>query len=241
MQDHSKPPKAPGVILASSTHTWLPGSKEVRTTQAKLLKWFQVNQRRYPWRETRDPYRVLIAEKLLQQTAARDKLVAAYREIVSTYPSPAALASAKRGHLTRILRPLGLHYRGEELRRLGGALCIMYRGKVPSELTHLVTLPGVGDYIARAVRSFAFNIDCPVVDGNVARILYRLLLLPGTPPPNPARSRKLLLLAGNFIPRGRSREYNLALIDLAAAVCTARQPRCPICPLVSTCDFANTL
>jgi A/G-specific adenine glycosylase len=225
-----------GLHGAKTLHA--PQRGQVRSVQAGLLKWSHTNLRIYPWRLTRDPYRVLVAEKLLQQTAASEAVVTAYTKIMSAYPNAAALSRARRRDLIKILRPLGLLYRGEELRRLGLALCTQYGGEVPSGHLDLVSLPGVGEYIARAVRSFAFGFDCGLVDANIARILYRLLLLPGKRSPNPARSRTLLLLAEAFVPRGNGRQFNLGLIDLASAICTATKPKCEACPISSACGSA---
>lgn len=228
-----------GTVPTNHNQPGHPSRQQIRSVRARLLAWFRKNGRSFPWRHTRDPYKVLIAEKLLQQTAAQHVVVAAYWRMLGSYPTPTALAHASRRDLARIVQPLGLHYRAAELRRLGEALCSRHGGRVPSDLLQLKDLPGVGEYIARAVRSFAFNIDCGLVDANIARFLSRLLLLPGTPPSNPARSRSLLLLADAFAPRGNARQFNLGLIDLAAAVCTPRDPRCPSCPVSPTCGFAG--
>jgi A/G-specific adenine glycosylase len=99
----------------------------------------------------------------------------------------------------------------------------------------LIALPGVGDYSARAVLSFAFGEDVPIVDTNVARFLYRLCGLPGPMPANPARKRSLIELAGELVPAGRAKEFNLAILDLCAQICRPKNPLCTDCPVNLYC------
>lgn len=123
--------------------------------QNALLAWYKRHRRRFPWRRKSDPYAILIAEKLLQQTAARDVVVQAYKQLLKEYPTPRRLAGARVLDLEEIIRPLGFLYRAKELQTLGQALVARHRGKVPRTLKELLALPGVGDYAARAVLSFA--------------------------------------------------------------------------------------
>lgn len=206
--------------------------------QNGLLAWFGVKGRHFPWRETRDPYAVLLAEKLLQQTAARPDVVQAYHSLLAAFPSPAALAKADGTAVRDMIQSLGLHYRSQELITLAREIVLGYKGHVPNDLKALLAIHGVGDYTARAVLCFAFGQDVPIVDTNIARILYRLFELPGPFPANPARKRSLLELAGELLPKGQSREFNLAMLDLGALVCTHSAPECGICPLSSICAFA---
>lgn len=205
--------------------------------QDSLLTWFQVAGRDFPWRRTCDPYAVLLAEKLLQQTSVRDSLVQAYNDLTSMYPDPFALANASVDDVLLIFQPLGLHYRAKELPVLAQAVCDQYAGKVPNDLQALLALPGVGDYSARAILCFAFDQDVPVVDTNVARILYRMFALPGKFPTNPARKRNLINLAGQLIPRGKARQFNWALLDLGALICRKSEPDCSKCPVRNLCKY----
>jgi A/G-specific adenine glycosylase len=183
------------------------------------------------------PYAVLIAEKLLQQTAAIDKLVEVYNRIINTYPTPRLLADAEISTLEDIIRPLGLRYRAKELRDMANELIARHNGEVPRDLKRLIELPGVGDYAARAVLSLAFGENIPVVDTNIARFLYRTFGLKGPLPSNPARKRTLTELAGKLIPKGHAREFNLALLDLCAQVCKANKPQCLECPIKTHCAY----
>lgn len=209
----------------------------VESIQKNLINWFQKYQRSFPWRSTNDPYKILVAEKLLQQTAATDQVVKAYRKIVKTYPNPGALAKAKPSQLKQIIAPLGFTYRSDELPRLAQRIVNTYNGKVPNNLEDILDLPGVGDYIARAVLSFAYGRDVPIVDTNVARLLYRVFGLTQRFPTNPARDKQLTKIAAELVPRGKSKQFNLAVLDLCAAICTARQPSCLACPLKKQCQW----
>ena len=212
---------------------------ERKEYQTRILAWFENEARDFPWRRLRDPYAILVAEKLLQQSAARLRTSAAFEEIIRLYPAPAALADAEPAILESIIAPLGLKYRAGELRLLGQALVERHGGVVPLDLAGLLALPGIGDYAARAVLSFAYGQDVPVVDVNVARLLYRVFGISGPLPPNPARNRQLTQIAGSLVPAGKSRDYNLAVLDLCASLCVSGIPRCTQCPISSLCHYGQ--
>jgi len=159
--------------------------------QDKLLSWHESNARAFPWREQKDPFAVLISEKLLQQTKARSTVISAYNKLLSLYPTPEALANADINTLKELIQPLGFIYRANELPIMAQALVERHQGQVPNSLHELLDLPGVGDYGARAVLSFAFGEDLPIVDTNVARWIYRLDGISGPMPSNPARKKLL--------------------------------------------------
>lgn len=205
--------------------------------QERLLAWFSANNREFPWRNTRDPYAVLIAEKLLQQTAATPVVVRAYEMLYSRYPHPEALLQANLDVLRNILLPLGFHYRAQELVRLAAALVEKYSGAVPSDLHSLKSLPGVGEYIARAIQSFAYDQDVAIVDTNVARFLFRVYGIEKPLPPNPARSKAIIALATELIPHSKGRDFNFAVLDLCASICLPRKPKCTNCPIQLYCLY----
>lgn len=205
--------------------------------QATLIKWFGSARRDYPWRHAQDPYAILLAERLLQQTAARECLVDAYEQLLRKYPSPTSLAQADLSELEAAIRPLGFVYRAGLLRRMAQELVDRHAGLVPQSLNELLSLTGVGDYAARAVLSFAFGQDIAVVDTNVARFLYRLYGIEGPLPANPSRKRRLIELANSLVPPGHSKDYNLAVLDLGAQVCTPKKPKCVECPVNHFCAF----
>ena len=202
-----------------------------------LLEWSLEHTRSYPWRQTDDAYRVLVAEKLLQQTAVGERVVKAYTAIIERYSAPDKLAVADEDDLKLVIAPLGLCYRAAELIRMADHLVRHHAGSVPDSLSDLVAIPGVGEYTARAVLSFAKGRDAAVVDTNVARFLYRVYGLPGPLPANPARHRQLRELASQLLEPGCSKRYNFAVLDLCAEVCIPRNPRCRECPVRFFCTY----
>jgi DNA (cytosine-5)-methyltransferase 1 len=211
--------------------------KPLHTLRSQLLAWHKQHQRPFPWRQTTDAMAILVTEKLLQQTAATEGVVRAYRLITGRYRSWRALARAETRSLERIVEPLGFRYRARELVELARVVDTRYGGDLPAELAELQRLPGVGDYCARAVLSFAFGKPVAVVDTNVARFLVRYFGLTIHISKNPARDRRLHHIADAIIQHNGSRELNLAILDLCAAHCTARSPTCHGCPLAGHCCF----
>ena len=210
---------------------------KIKKIQIALLEWFEKNGREFPWRETNNPYEILIAEKLLQQTSVRDDLVQAYYKLLSKYPNVQALAKANHKDIQKIIKPLGLHYRAKEMVRLAKEICKKYKGKIPDNLTDLLSLFGIGDYSARAILCFAFRQIVPVVDTNVARIMYRVFGIQGKTPTNPSRKKDLILLGTKLLPQSKPQEMNWSMIDLGSRVCTTSNPHCDICPLNRVCQF----
>lgn len=203
----------------------------------KLIDWFRQFGRDFPWRSSTYPFNVLIAEKLLQQTSVRQDVVDAYLFITNHYPSPQKLANADLEKIKTYIKPLGLHYRADELVRMSREIVERFGGKVPDNQKDLLSIHGIGHYSARAVLSFAFHKDVVVVDTNIARILYRVFSISGKFPPNPARSTKLTNLAQSLLPVGKSKEFNWALIDLGALICLSRRPLCDSCPINEHCLY----
>jgi len=206
--------------------------------QKSLLEWYTANQRDFPWRNTNNPFEVLLAEKLLQQTKARDIVVSIYAELLANYPTAQALMNASEEELREIIQPLGLAYRASEIKQMAAEIVELHGGEVPSNLDELLNLTGVGDYCARAVLSFAYNQNVPIVDTNVARFLHRLCGIDDSLPANPARKKYLRYLATQLLPEYMTRDFNLAVLDLCASVCTSQNPKCYTCPLQEFCTYA---
>lgn len=213
--------------------------ERITSIQKELLAWYNQNGRVFPWRQTSDPYKVAVAEKLLQQTAVNERLVYAYDVILKKHPTVDHLAAASAKELAPLIKPLGFEFRAKELPRLAKAVVEENGGEFPTDLDELLALPGVGDYLARAILSFAHNADVPIVDTNVARLLHRIFGINEPLPSNPARSRRLLGLASRILPQGRSKEFNLACLDLCAKICTIRKPQCEACPLQNACTSSR--
>jgi A/G-specific adenine glycosylase len=204
-----------------------------RAFQRRLLAWYRVHQRRLPWRRTRDPYRILVSEIMLQQTQV-DRVLPKYHEFLARYPTLRALASARTPELRRLWFPLGYNVRPLRLRRIARDTLRRHAGRIPDTYDGLIAMEGIGRYTAGAMLSFAFQQDAPIVDTNVARLLARYFGVRGDPRRG-AGQRRLWALAAAVLPKGRGPEINQALMDFGALVCTARRPRCPTCPLRRHC------
>jgi len=235
ISDAVPPPLSKAIATAIRKTIYDPREK----IQKILLDWFETNQRHFPWRETSNPYFILVAEKLLQQTLANDHVVNAYQEIIDAYPDLPGLAEAKRSEIRPVIKPLGFIYRARELPKLAQDIIQRFDGKIPHNLKDLKSIPGVGDYIARAVLCFGFGQAIPIVDTNVARFLYRLFGLNAPLPSNPARHRRLIAQATILIPLNKTKEFNLAILDLCAKVCTHNNPNCPECPIINYCEYGK--
>ena len=200
----------------------------------RLLAWFRKAGRSLPWRETRDPYRVLVSEFMLQQTQVA-RVAEYYPRFLSTYPTIAHLARATPARVRESWEGLGYYRRAENLHRLAQTVVRQHGGRIPPDPKLLDSLPGVGPYTAGAVACFAFERRAPAVDTNVARVLRRVFrprLAHGA-----RGTRALWALADALLPRkgGTAWEFNQALMDLGATICVARKPRCPECPVRPTC------
>lgn len=203
--------------------------------RSKLLRWFRLNVRSYPWRNTSNPYHVLVAEMMLQRTRA-DQVKPVYEKFVHAYPDIQSTAKASLRELKGLLWPLGLHGRAVVFRQMARDVSEMFRGEVPADRHQLLRITGVGEYIAGAVLSFAFGSREWIVDANVVRVLTRFT---GLAPSRgePRRSQAMIKLAQEYCRTRSSRSANLALLDHAALICRPQSPSCDVCPLRQRCAF----
>lgn len=202
-----------------------------RRFQQRLLQWYRKHGRDLPWRKTSDPYHILVSEMMLQQTQV-DRVIPKYHEFLERYPSLEDLAEAPVSDVKKIWYPLGYNIRPERLHGIACETIEKYGGKLPSDVETLLSFKGIGRYTAGAIRSFAFNEDAPVLDTNVSRVLYRVFVARGDPK---AQKSKLWELSEALIPRGKGYDFNQAMMDFGAMVCTARDPSCLPCPMKSFC------
>jgi A/G-specific adenine glycosylase len=207
-----------------------PADTDRRSFQAGLLAWYAGSRRDLPWRGTRDPYAVLVSELMLQQTQAA-RVVPAWRAFLDRFPDVQALARAPLADVLTAWRGLGYNRRAVNLQRAARALVEDHGGVVPDDFDALLALPGVGPYTARAVLAFAFDRDVAPVDTNVARVLARAVAN------GPLPRTEVQRLADQAVPDGLGHDWNQALMDLGAAVCTARAPRCAQCPVRGACRW----
>jgi A/G-specific adenine glycosylase len=202
----------------------------------RLRAWYRANCRDLPWRRTRDPYRVLVSELMLQQTQVA-RVIPAYRDFLRSFPTLESVAASRPARVAEAWRGLGYYARARNLHAL--ARRVVRNGSpaaLPREPDALRTLPGIGPYTAGAVASFAYERRVPLVDTNVARVLRRAFA-PRLDRRSAAATRLLWELARALLPRTGRATYvhNQALMDLGATVCTARMAHCSRCPVRRLC------
>jgi A/G-specific adenine glycosylase len=203
------------------------------TTLAPLLPWYDASRRDLPWRRTRDPYAVWVSEMMLQQTQVATVL-GYYDRWMRRFPTIRDLAGAAEHDVLHAWQGLGYYSRARNLWRGAKAVVSEHGGKMPATAASLRSLPGIGPYSAGAIASIAFGERAALVDGNVVRVLCRLFGLGGDPSRNPLKA-ELWKLAERLVPPDRPGDFNQALMELGATVCTPRAPRCNACPVRKGC------
>ncbi|GED13746.1 HhH-GPD family protein [Aneurinibacillus migulanus] len=204
----------------------------------EILNWSQEHGRDFPWRRTNNAFHVLIAEFLLQQTNVR-KVEEVYQEILETYPTPGQLADADISELERIIAPIGLIYRAARLKKAAGIIYHEHSGKVPDNEKELKQLPGVGDYIVNAVLCYGLGKPMVPIDTNVIRLFSRYFGYQSAKK-RPHTDRELAVKIRKHYRRfSDTRAANLAVLDFAAHICTARNPKHETCPIRHTCFYYN--
>ncbi|MGZ4682032.1 MAG: A/G-specific adenine glycosylase [Acidimicrobiales bacterium] len=194
-----------------------------------MLDWSERARRDLPWRRTRDPWAVLVSELMLQQTQVA-RVVPKFEVFLERFPTVATCAAAAAGDVVTLWAGLGYNRRAVNLHRCAVLVVERHGGRLPDDLSALLALPGIGPYTARALLAFAWERDVGVVDTNAARVLAR----------TEGRSlalREVQALADLAVPAGRGWEWNQAVLDLGATVCTSRSPRCTACPVRSVCAW----
>lgn len=204
-----------------------------RGIPARLLEWYDSARRDLPWRRTGDPYAILVSEYMLQQTQVAT-VVPYYERFLRAFPTVQALAAAPEQAVLREWAGLGYYSRARHLHAAAKKIAANYDGRVPGSFSDLLFLPGVGRYVAGAVASIAFGAAVPAVDANVVRVLGRLVAI-AEAPDRPRTRQWIEDLAKELIPREQPGDFNQALMELGALVCTPSAPACPRCPLALYC------
>ena len=205
----------------------------MQTVADILIDWYRLNGRSLPWRETRDPYRIWLSEVILQQTRVAQGMEY-YLRFTERFPDVAALAAADEDTVLKLWQGLGYYSRARNLHAAARQIVAEFGGRFPRTLEEVRSLRGVGDYTAAAVCSFAYDLPCAVVDGNVYRVLARLFDLDD--PIDSTAGRKLFAaLARETLGDAQPALYNQAIMDFGAIHCTPAQPRCAACPLAERC------
>lgn len=200
-----------------------------RTFVRRLLRWYDRHRRDLPWRRTRDPYRILVSEIMLQQTQVA-RVVPKYREFLRRYPSLRALARASVREVREVWYPLGYNIRPLRLHAIARAAVRRHQGRLPQTPEELLRLTGIGPYTAAALMTFAHGRPQPILDTNVRRVLRRVFAGDAAVP-----DRTLWALSATLLPARDGYDFNQALMDFGATVCTARRPACPTCPMRGLC------
>jgi A/G-specific adenine glycosylase len=199
----------------------------------KLERWFERHGRNLPWRQTSDPYAIMVSEFMLQQTTVTT-VIPYFARWMARFPTLEALATAAEEEVLRFWQGLGYYSRARNLRGAALAMTEHWGGNVPNSVEALRRLPGVGDYTAAAIASFAFDATEPVIDANIARVLVRLRNW--RKPVDDAAGRAFLKAAAtSLLPEKGGRLHNSALMELGALVCIPRTPRCGECPIQKEC------
>jgi A/G-specific adenine glycosylase len=215
--------------------TQIPDALDPKTLSRSLLQWYQVSGRDLPWRKTQDPYKIWISEIMLQQTQVKT-VIPYFERWLQRFPTLTDLAAADLQTVLKAWEGLGYYARARNLHRSAIVLVEQFSGQFPETLEDALTLPGVGRTTAGGILSAAFNAPLAILDGNVKRVLARLVNL--SVPPNRAMPQ-LWQISQSLVPMDQGRDFNQALMDLGATVCIPRQPNCASCPWNSACKSYN--
>jgi A/G-specific adenine glycosylase len=212
-------------------------AKHVRQFQQRLLRWYRRHGRDLPWRRTRDPYRILVSEVMLQQTQV-ERVLSYYGPFLKRYPSIETLAASTEPEVREAWDGLGYYARARNLHRTAQEVTDKHGGRIPAEPHLIRRLPGIGRYTAGAVLSFAYHKDAAILDTNAARVLTRVFGVRGRGSKSQLQ-RRLWVIAEAVTPAGKADSFNQAIMDLGATICRARMPECRRCPVRLQCRSAS--
>ncbi|MCL7454098.1 MAG: A/G-specific adenine glycosylase [Anaerolineae bacterium] len=199
----------------------------------RLLAWYERHRRDLPWRHDQNPYAIWVAEIMLQQTRV-ETVIAYYQRFLQRFPTLEALAKAPLDDVLKAWEGLGYYARARNLHRAARWVVQEMNGRLPARSEDLSRLPGVGQYTASAIASIAFGQDAVALDGNLRRVLCRLFGIDDDPGRTNTQ-RRLTELAEAMLPSGQAGDFNQALMDLGAMICTPTTPQCLLCPLLGSC------
>jgi len=205
----------------------------LKNIHAPLLTWYDHNCRNLPWRETNDPYAIWVSEVMLQQTQVKT-VIPYYQRFLSTFPTIQDLAASDLQVVLKVWEGLGYYSRARNMHRTAHIIVQEHHGIFPDTWKHIRSLPGIGDYIAAAVLSIVFDSPFAVVDGNVKRVLARLLKI-DTPVNLAAANKAFKKHADRLLYKPEPGKYNQAIMELGALICTPYSPLCGTCPIQPAC------
>lgn len=216
-----------------SSLAFQPAPQHVARVRSSLLQWYAAEQRDLPWRSSSDPYAILVSEIMLQQTQV-DRVMPKYFQFLAAFPTLADLAAASTADVISVWVPLGYNRRAVSLQSIARQVMAEYDGRIPDTIDELLKLKGVGRYTAGAVACFAYHKQVATVDTNIRRVLHRIFL--GLEQPEAKlNDAGMLSLAEQVLPPGEAYNWNQALMDLGATICTSANPQCTSCPLQTEC------
>jgi len=207
--------------------------RTLKTFQTRMLAWFRAHQRDLPWRRGRDPYRIWVAEVMLQQTRIA-AVMPYYDRFLARFPTMQTLARASKLEVLKLWSGLGYYKRARNLHRAAKIIVTQHKGQFPRELEAALELPGIGAYTAAAVLSIAYDVPLAVLDGNVARVLARIKGIRGDLRA-PKNWRLLTTVAKGLLAAQSPGDWNQSLMELGEVVCTPQSPRCAECPVARHC------
>jgi A/G-specific adenine glycosylase len=208
--------------------------RSLQTFQSRLLVWFRAHRRELPWRASRDPYRIWVAEIMLQQTRIA-AVLPYYDRFLHRFPDVRTLARARQPEVLKFWSGLGYYSRARNLHAAAKTIVTKHNGEFPRDLEAALNLPGIGNYTAAAVLSIAYDEPLAVLDGNVARVLARLGALRGNLR-EPRTWRNLSNAAQQLLARKAASDWNPALMELGETICTPQSPQCAACPVSDWCE-----
>ena len=210
-------------------------NERVHIFQEQLLQWYAQHGRDLPWRNTRDPYCILVSEMMLQQTQVK-RVLPKYLEWLQIYPTFETLAVASLEDVKEKWKPLGYNIRPERLHEIAQFVVSKCNGHLPETLEELMAFSGIGRATAGAILSFAFHKDAPIVDTNIQRVILRIFGIHDDP--KHAKVEKTIWkLAEVLLPKGLAYIFNQAIFDFGALICTAQNPSCSSCFNYTACPW----
>lgn len=211
--------------------------EKVKFFQQTLIQWFKKHGRDLPWRKTQDPYHILVSEFMLQQTQVVRVAQDYFHQFLVRFPSLQALAEADEASVLEAWAGLGYYNRAKNLHKLAKIIVTEFHGVFPQNYDQILNLPGIGKYTAGAILSFAFNLDFPIVDTNVYRILKRVFLQDLKELSPTQLEKTIWALSEQLLVKGDAWTFNQAILDLGALICIAQKPRCTKCPIRTICQY----
>jgi A/G-specific adenine glycosylase len=207
--------------------------KESSRIAQRLLGWYDEEKRDLPWRKTKNPYRILVSEIMLQQTQV-ETVIPYYRRFLKNFPTVKALSDASLDDVLKAWENLGYYSRARNLHAAARMIVERFKGRVPRRREEILSLPGIGSYTAAAILSIAFGAPLAAVDGNARRVMARLFALKDVLN-RPGGQQAVEALADALLPQHGAGDFNQAIMDLGATICLPRGPRCDRCPVQGLC------